>query len=289
MGQGPLAGDDFQARFRKRILAGCVLAAFVAWMYWPVGCELVRQWMASDVASYGILIPPICTYVVWLQRKTTFGLPASPDLRGLFLVFLACLCFLVGSLTSGFFIRQVSFVVLLAGLVWTFWGVPRLKSLSFPLILLLTMIPLPAVVLNKLASPLQLLASEIATRVAQGAGVSVYRGGNVIQLATLRLGVAEACSGLSSLFTLIVAALLLGHLHRSSVLVRSLLVAVSVPIAIAVNVLRIGATAILADRNPSLALGFYHSFSGWLIFLVGFGLLWLVSGIAGRMASGANA
>ena len=124
---------------------------------------------------------------------------------------------------------------------------------------------------------MQLFASRIATDLAQAAGVSVYRDGNIIHLAATSLGVAEACSGLHSLMALMVAALLLGFLEQAPVLLRVVVFALSVPLAIAVNVLRVTGTAILADYNPQLALGYYHSFSGWLIFLVAFGLLWLLT------------
>ena len=165
---------------------------------------------------------------------------------------------------------------LLAGLTWTFWGLPRLKTMAFPFVLLLTMVPLPSLVFNAAAAPLQLFASAVATDVSQWLGVSIYRDGNVIHLATTSLGVAEACSGLNSLSSLVVGSLLLGYLEEASMPGRILLTLLSVPLAIAVNVLRVAGTAVLADYHPEYAMGFYHLLSGWLVFVLGFGLLWLV-------------
>src|SRR2546430_1425432 len=107
-------------------------------------------------------------------------------------------------------------------------------------------------------------------------GVSIHRDGNVIHLANASPGVAEACSGLQSLPAMVVASLLLGFLEDAPVIGRVLLFVLSAPMAIAVNVLRVTGTALLDDYRLEFALGFYHSFSGWLVFVIGFGTLWLV-------------
>jgi exosortase len=117
---------------------------------------------------------------------------------------------------------------------------------------------------------------------AQILGVSIYREGNIIFLANTSLGVAEACSGLNSLASLVVASLLLGFLEEASLLGRVLLLLLSVPLAIAVNVMRVTGTAVLADYRPEFAMGFYHTFSGWIIFVLGFGLLWLLAKVLFR-------
>jgi len=139
------------------------------------------------------------------------------------------------------------------------------------------MVPLPVIVFNQLAAPLQLFASQVSTRVAQFFGVSVFQDGNIIQLATTTLGVEEACSGLRSLSALIVMALLLGFLLCERPLTRVILVAMALPIAVFVNVARVSGTAIMADYNPQLAMGFYHTFSGWLVFLLGIALVFATS------------
>jgi exosortase len=144
-------------------------------------------------------------------------------------------------------------------------------------LLLATMVPLPAIVWNALAAPLQLFASDVATTIAQTLGVAVYRDGNIIHLANISLGVAEACSGLHSLSALMITALLLGFLQCTSVALRVVLFALSIPMAIALNVFRIAGPAVLADYWQDIAFGFYHSFSGWLIFVLGFAGLWLIT------------
>ena len=102
----------------------------------------------------------------------------------------------------------------------------------------------------------------------------MFRDGNIIQLAGVSLGVAEACSGLNSLSALIVGSLLLGYLLCSRTASRVALFATAIPLAIGVNILRVAGTALIADYNQEFALGFYHAFSGWLVFVAGFGLLY---------------
>jgi exosortase len=257
-------------------LKAAIIVGLVAALYSFVLPDLAAEWWTEDASSYGMLVPPIALCLVWIRRRTTFAIPARPDGRGLALVAAACCVFLVGQLAAEFFLARISFVLLLAGLTWTFWGLPRLQTMAFPFVLLLTMVPLPVLVYNTVAAPLQLLASALATDIAQFLGVSIYRDGNIIHLANTSLGVAEACSGLNSLSSLVVGSLLLGFLEEASIGGRILLTVLSVPLAVAVNVLRVAGTAVLADYRPEFAMGFYHLFSGWLVFVMGFGLLWLL-------------
>ena len=252
------------------------IGALIVALFADVLADLASDWWTQSEFSYGMLIPPIALYIAYLQRETTFAFPAQRSLQGLWLVGLACVLFLTGKLAGEFFLTRISFVILLAGVTWTFWGARRFRTLAFPFILLATMVPLPTLVYNAIAAPLQLLASGIATNLAQMLGVSIFRDGNIIHLATASLGVEEACSGLESLPALVVGSLLLGFVANATVLGRVLLFMISIPLAIGVNVLRVTGTAVLADYQPDLAMGFYHSFAGWLVFLLGFGSLWLI-------------
>src|ERR1051325_7442705 len=239
-------------------LKSAVIASLIAALYVEVIADLAVEWWTVPSSSYGLLIPPLAFYIAHIKRKTLYALPAEPDLRGLWLTGLACLILLGGHLAAEFFLARISIVVLLAGVAWTFWGKRRLKALAFPLCLLATMAPLPGIVYNAVAVPLQLFASAAATSVAQALGVSIYRQGNVIQLANTSLGVAEACSGLQSLSALMVGSLLVGFVEDASIQGRVILFLLSAPLAILVNVLRITGTAVLADYRLEFALGFYH-------------------------------
>jgi exosortase len=250
------------------------LTALICVLFGAVLIDMAHDWWNDPALSQGMLLPPLALYIAWVHRRHTLGHPAVPDNRGLLLTAAACLTFLLGRFASEFFLMRFSFVILLGGLIWTFWGISRLRTLTFPLLLLATMVPLPVILYNSMAAPLQLLASDLATRIAQAFGISVFRDGNVIQLAGTSLGVAEACSGLNSLSALVVGSVLLAFLLCTRPITRFLLFALAVPLAIAVNIFRVAGTALIADYNQEFAEGFYHSFSGWLIFVAGFAALY---------------
>jgi exosortase len=261
----------------RRWLKVLLFCAIVLFIYGRVLVDLAVDWWTIPSQSQGLLIPPLALFIAWQQRDTILAIPAAPDSRGLIAVGVACLLFLVGKVGAEFFLMRSSFVLLLIGATAVFWGRRRLRSLALPFLLLATMVPLPALLYNAAATPLQLLASQIATDVAQVLGVTVFRDGNVIHLANISLGVEEACSGLNSITALFVGAILLGYLNCKHNVTRALLIFLSVPIAIAMNVLRVSGTAVIADYYQEFALGFYHAFSGWLVFLLGFGILYLAS------------
>ncbi len=269
----------------SRWLPVAAVAALTAALYSNVLPDLASEWWTEPAASYGMLVPSIAVWIAWLRRRQIARWPAAPDLRGLALSASGCLCFMAGKLAAEFFLARISFVILLAGIVWTFWGIHRLRELAFPFVLLATMVPLPVLVYNAIAGPLQLLASDLATSIAQACGVSVFRDGNIIHLANVSLGVEESCSGLQSLSAMVVASLLLGFLEDLSKPARVLLCLGSLPLAIAVNVLRVAGTALMADYQLRYALGFYHLFAGWLVFVTGFGALWLAAKLSFRLGA----
>jgi exosortase len=256
------------------LLKIATVVALLWLLFWSVLVNMAHDWWIEPAWSQGMLLPPLAIYIAWLNWKKTSGIAVMPDPRGLLITGFACCVFIAGRLASEFFLTRIAFVILLAGLVWTFWGIGRLRSLGFPFLLLATMVPLPVIFYNAIAAPLQLFASDFATQIVQALGVTVFRDGNIIQLAGVSLGVAEACSGLNSLSALFVAGILLGFLTCTRTVSRVAIVAIAIPMAIGVNVLRVAGTAIIADHNQELAMGFYHAFSGWLVFVAGFGLLY---------------
>jgi len=137
------------------------------------------------------------------------------------------------------------------------------------------MIPLPEIVFNQIAFPLQLLASRLGEAVIAGAGIPVLREGNVLQLPSKALEVVEACSGIRSLVSLLMLGIVLGYFTESRLWARTAIALAAVPIAIVANAARVAGTGLTAEWvSPAAAEGFFHSFSGWLMFVVAFiGLL----------------
>ena len=211
-----------------------------------------------------------------MNRRNTFALPAVPNPRGHLLVATAALIFLAGKFGADFFLQRASLVILSGGLILVFWGSRRLRTLTFPLLLLTAAIPLPAVLHNDLSQQLQLLASAVSARLAQLCGTAISREGNILRLQGFSLGVEEACNGLSSIFALALTGALLTRYYCRQ-FTGVLLVPCGVILGVAVNIVRITLTAILAGHDRRFAAGFYHIFSGWLVFLIGFILLILLA------------
>ncbi len=278
-----LVQTDLQTVQRLRRWAGVAFVVLLlGFLYTPTLLDLAHDWWTDEGASYGVLVPPIALYIAWLRRGDTLSKPVAPEGRGILIVAFGCVVFMIGRLGAEYFLSRVSFIIVLTGLIWTFWGYARLRTLAFPLVLLVTMVPLPNLVFNTVGIPLQLLASWASAAIIQGFGGTIYREGNVLQLPGITLGVAEACSGLRSLASLSVASLLVGFLNCTRVYSRALLFLLAIPLAIGVNILRVTGTALLATYRQEFAMGFYHSFYGWLVFLVSFSILWFLANFLHR-------
>jgi exosortase len=175
------------------------------------------------------------------------------------------------------FTSRISFVFLLTGLVWTFFGGLILRKVLFPILVLLLAIPFPAIVFNQITFPLQLLASHLASMILPLLGVPVLQEGNVIELPVMKLEVAEACSGIRSLMSLFTLAVFYGYFLERTPRRRIILALASIPIAVAANVARIVGTGLCVQYwDPVKALGFFHEFSGWVMFVISLGCLYLV-------------
>jgi exosortase len=254
-----------------------ITTVLIVLLYHPVLQDLAHDWWTEPQLSQGMLLPPLALYIAWLRKGVTLSCVSRVDLSGLLVSGLACCIFTIGTLAAEFFLMRMSFVVLLAGVVVTAWGWPRFLSLAMPFALLVALIPLPSIVYSRLSVPLQLLSSRIATTGLEWIGVVAHREGNYIHLGTGTLGVEEACNGLGAISALTVAGILLGFMLCSRPVSRVALALTAIPLAIAINVIRIVATGILAEWNVQFAMGLYHAVSGWLVFVFGFGIVFVMA------------
>jgi len=198
-----------------------------------------------------------------------------------------CLRLVVGILGAELFLSRLSLLLVIAGLLIYFFGWPYMRAVFFPWAFLLLMIPLPSIVFNQITLPLQLLASRCASFALPLLGVPVLRQGNVIVLPAMALEVAEACSGIRSLLSLITLAIIYGYFLEKRMWVRVVLALAAIPLAIVANSLRIVGTGLLVQYwDPSKAEGFFHAFSGWLIFVVSLLMLYLLHRFIERFLPG---
>jgi exosortase len=258
------------------VAVGLAAAGFVL-LYWRVMVSLAGAWRTDDNYSHGFLIVPIAAYFIW-ERRTRFGAtPLKPSNLGLLVILAGVFTLTAGLLGSELFLTRVSMLLVIAGVVGFLFGWARLRVIAFPLAFLLLMIPIPAIIFNRITFPLQLLASRCGEAALQAADIPVLREGNVLILANTSLEVAEACSGIRSLISLLTLSIVVGYLADRRSWVRTLIACSSVPVAILANGARVAGTGIAAHYfGPAAAEGFFHEFSGWVVFVIALLLMLVV-------------
>ncbi|GEM_PF-94109 len=303
----------------KNILQSIAIIAALLFVYANVLTKLVRDWWRDENYSFGLLIPFVIAYIILTEKERLRNAQGKPSLVSGVAMSLCALFFLwAGTAGAELFTQRMSLVLLLIGLTVYFWGWRLVRALMFPFVLLVLAIPIPTIVLNQVAFPLQLFASRCAVWSMQLFDIPVLRSGNVIELmprtATqpLKLEVVAACSGIRSLMTLVSLAVVYAYFTHPSKpfdggvedgeakdndnkgtlsfftdsIVEQiktfrfwravLIVSAAVPIAILTNALRVSGTGVLAHYyGRQAAEGFFHAFSGWVVYIVAFLLLLL--------------
>jgi len=193
---------------------------------------------------------------------------------------LALCVLIIGQMGAELFLARFSLVLLLASLIVLFFGWDYFRALFFPIAFLLLMIPIPAILFNQITFPLQLLASQVAATVLPLLGVPILREGNVINLPAMTLEVAEACSGIRSLMSLVTLAIIYGYLTEKRIALRVVLALASIPIAVAANSVRIIGTGLLVQYwDPDRAEGYFHASWGWIIFVISLVMLYALHSV----------
>ena len=253
---------------RPWLWQAAVLLALLAWLYMPVLIRLSQQWWSDPNFSHGFFVPLFSLYVLWQDRSTLASVRRQPSLWGLPIVIFSLCTLILGVLGAEVFLARTSLIMLAAGMIVFFLGWKMLRATLFPLAFLALMVPIPAIIFNQVTLPLQVFASKLAAWALPTFGVPVLREGNIINLPAMPLEVADACSGIRSLLSLATLTIMYGYLLEKSIFIRVLLAIASVPIAVAANGFRIIGTGLLVQYwDPEKAQGFFHEFSGWLIFV----------------------
>jgi exosortase len=253
------------------------LVLLVGVLYSSILFHLVKQWAGDPNFSHGFFVPAFSLYMLWQDRSRLAKLPQVPSWWGLLVLFLALNVLVVGVLGAELFLSRISLLLVIAGLVIFFYGWQFFRAILFPWAFLVLMVPIPAIIFSQITFPLQMLASKFAAATLPLLGVPVLREGNIINLPAMPLEVAEACSGIRSLLSLTTLAIIYGYLMETRTAIRIALAVASIPIAILANSLRIVGTGLLVQYwDADKAEGFFHTFSGWLIFVISLGMLFLL-------------
>jgi exosortase D (VPLPA-CTERM-specific) len=285
-----LLSQDPQMTRRATHVYVVLIASALVLLYRHVLAKLVFDWWTDENYSHGFLIIPIAAYLVWERRDGFAATPNKPSRAGLLVIVASILVLLAGILGSELFLTRISLVGTLAGSALFLFGWQRLRVLAFPLSVLFLMIPIPAILFNQIAFPLQLLASRTGEAGLRSLEIPVLREGNVLILASTSLEVAEACSGIRSLVALFTLAIMFGYFADRRGWVRAVIALSTIPVAIVANAARVAGTGVAAHfYGPAAAEGFLHEFSGWLVFVFAFLLMLALQRAIGRFWPDGNA
>ena len=248
------------------------------------------QWRSDQNYSHGFFVPLFSAFAVWQERARLSRIVPKPSWSGLGIAALGMCTLIVGQLGAELFLARTSLLIVLAGLIVLFSGWTMFRAVLFPWAFLFLMVPMPAIILNQITFPLQLLASRVSAAILPIFGVPILREGNIINLPSMALDVAEACSGIRSLTSLITLSIIYGYLLEKRLWVRYLLAIASVPIAVAANSVRIIGTGLLVQYwDPEKAEGYFHASWGLLIFVISLILLYGLHALVTRIWPERNA
>lgn len=298
---------DAQQFNSKKFWKPALVAVALVFLYAGVLIKLGRDWWTDENYSHGLLVPFVIAFIVWLEAESLERSDKTPRFGlGAGAIALALLMLLGGTLGAELFTQRISLVVMLAGVVVYFFGVRILPRLVVPFVLLLLSIPIPQIIFNKIAFPLQIYASQIAVWGIRLFEIPTVRKGNVFEILprgatqVIALEVVEACSGIRSLMTLAALALILAYFTRARRefaeggwfgFIRDfdfwravILMLSAIPIAVLTNAGRVTATGVLTYYYGKQATeGSLHDALGWLVYVVALGLLILLNFILQRI------
>lgn len=265
-----------------------ILLLLATWLFGPFALRMASQWWQDPNYTHGFFVPVFSMFLLWERRAKLAAIRVKPAWSGLIILLVALIALVQGTLESGFFLYRVSVLLFIAGMVVFLAGWKHLAAISFPLAFLVLMTP-SSTLMQQLTFPLQIIASKIATFLLMVAGIPAIREGNIILLPSAQLEVAEACSGIRSLFALLTLTIVYGYLAETKNGVRVMLAVMAVPISVFANALRIAFTGVVVEHwGVERAEGLIHSLSGWLVFVASLALIFLLHRMLQILWSGAG-
>jgi exosortase len=257
-----------------------ILFALIIIVYFPVLYDLILDWYIDSNYSHGFLILPIALWLIWRKRKELAETPINRNSLGLIFIIGSLFLLIAGTAGAEYFTTRVSFVFLLFSISLYMFGWQLSRKIWFAFFFMLFMIPIPYVIYYSVTFPMQLFASKVSTAILGVIGLPLLRQGNIIHIPNYSLEVAEACSGIRSLFSLLALGALFAYFTQPNKIKALILFLSTIPIAIAGNVFRISMTALAAHViSPKFAEGTLHEISGLLVFMFSLVLLVIVGAI----------
>jgi exosortase len=247
--------------------------ALVIVCYAPILRQLVRVWATDGDMGHGFFVVPVAAFLAWQRRRLLTAEPAQSNPWGLAILAWGCSQAIAATLAAELYTQRLAVVITITGIVFYLGGRSWLRILRFPLFLLLFMIPIPQIIYSQLTMRLQTTATILAEMILTVIGIPVLRSGNVLELPSQSLNVAEACSGIRSMLSLAFLALVYAYFRENRRWVRAFLFLCSVPIAIGANAIRVAVAGVLSEMNNEWARGAYHEAEGYIVFAIALGAL----------------
>lgn len=264
----------------KRHIPIYLLAAVLFGAYLPALVDLVYDWYSDSNYSHGFLVPLVSGWLLWKKRAALGALTTSQSALGLVIVAIGMVLFIIGNGASEYFTVRFSLVLTLFGLVLYIFGAPMIRKTWFEILFLVFMIPIPYVIYFSATFPMQLLASKVTVKLLSIIGMTVVRQGNIIHLPGEVLEVAEACSGLRSLISLLALGAIYAYMTQKSLTAKIILFLSTIPIAVAGNVFRVFVTALVAYTSDiEVTVEPLHTIMGLSVFVIAFILLFIFGAI----------
>jgi len=261
-----------------------ILGGLLFLIYLPAIIDLVADWYNDANYSHGFLVPVISFYLIWKDRRALLGIMSKPSAPGLIIVIIGMLLFILGNGASEYFTVRLSLVVTIFGLALYHFGSEIIKKSWFAIAFLVFMIPIPYVIYFSATFPMQLLASKVTTVLLNIIGMPVVRQGNIIHLPEQALEVAEACSGMRSLVSLLALGAIYAYVSQKKMTAKIILFFSAVPIAVLGNIFRVFATSVIVyTTDLNITDEPFHSIMGASVFVVAFILLFIFGAILRRL------
>jgi exosortase len=262
-----------------------LVGALLLVAFGPTLLELVGYWWQYPEYSHGFLIPVIAGGMLWSRRRQIAAAYHGPSLVGALLVVPCVAILLLGEMKLSWFLKPYAFVAALGAVVWALFGRRTLAAAVAPWLVLFLMCPLPGRVQNAMTVPLKQTAALFATGMLDLTGFDVTLDGNLIRMPGIHdLWVADACSGIRSLISLVTLAILACTIWKRPWPLKVAVVVLAIPIAVLVNGLRIWLTGVIAAQwGPAAAESFFHFFEGFALFALAGLLLWGAAALVDRM------
>ncbi len=269
----------------KKVIGISLVVILLSLLYFQTFIWLVNSWLSHSYYSHGFLIPLLSGFIFWRKRHLLERVTPFPP--GILVIVLGLSLYVTGLLLYFNFLLAISFLVVLGGLVLYLWGNKGLQSFLFPIGFLIFMIPFPF--LDSIGNWLQSLSTHWSASIIGAMGIPVAITGAEIRLEESVFIIGVPCSGMNTLISLLALAAILGYFLKGRFYQKAVLLAIAIPIAILANLLRIVSILVIANYyGTEAAMGFFHSYSSILLFVVAFLCLAAFTRLLGLRFRGAS-